>query len=359
MSAGASVSTLRVVAATVVLAASALRAAAQSTPLPVESIDLYGSDVLDWAELRADLEPDVLRYVAALEDTRSPNADFTKIEATLRGVHDRVTGLLNARVPLAYVEISVVTNSPPPRINVTIDIVEKVDEARRVPFRAVPTRQLGDPGGLLADWKELTGKYSERIRDGTATQVNAADCPVLHCMVPFTEPEFAPYLERFNAGAREHEESLYTIATESGNDGDRANALLVLAHTNDAERLLPVLGRAIYDPSSGVRNNAMRVLIYMAQTDLSRDYPLDALLAAFDFPAQTDRNKAGVVLVELAKSSGYRDRIRAEAVPVALKLLHLQQPTNHDPAYELLKELSGETYGDRDYDAWERWAAVR
>jgi hypothetical protein len=84
-----------------------------------------------------------------------------------------------------------------------------------------------------------------------------------------------------------------------------------------------------------------------------------ALLAALDFPEVSDRNKAGWTLVELAKSPRYRDRIRSEAVPTALKLLRLEQPTNHGPAYELLKLVSGESFGDRDYAAWQRWAAVR
>jgi hypothetical protein len=188
--------------------------------------------------------------------------------------------------------------------------------------------------------------------------VTAAECPVLHCIAPFSVPELAPYLERFNVGARTHENALYEVAVESRLDNQRANALLVLAHTNDADRLFPVLGSAIYDPSVSVRNNAMRVLIFMAQADPSRDYPLDALLAAFDFASASDRNKAGGVLVELAKSPRYRHRIRAEAVPVALKQLQLEQPVNHRPAYELLKAVSGEAFGERDYAAWERWAAT-
>jgi hypothetical protein len=264
-------------------------------------------------------------------------------------------------VSLAYVGISPITNTapPPPHINVTIDVVEKDDEARRMPFRAARTRELADPGGLLAAWSEFTRKWYELALSGRAVQVTAADCPILHCLASFSTPELAPYLERFNAGAREHEEELYTVAAESGNEMHRANALLVLAHTNDAERLLPVLGRAIYDSSGNVRNNAMRAMLYMAQANPERDYPLDSLLAAFDFPETPDRNKAGWTLVELAKSPRYRDRVRAEAVPVALKLLRLEQPVNHEPAYELLKVVSGASFGERDYAAWERWAASR
>ena len=33
--------------------------------------------------------------------------------------------------------------------------------------------------------------------------------------------------------------------------------------------------------------------------------------------------------------------------------------TPADPAYEILKRVSGEAFGERDYAAWERWAASR
>jgi hypothetical protein len=356
------VSTLRTLAATAGFALALEQAGAQSASLPVESIDVYGSAALDSAAIRAEFEADILRYVATMERMRLPNANFEEIGKTLFGIRERLRAALEQRVPLAYLEIAVLTNSapPPPHNNVTIDVVEKADEARRMPFRAAPTRQLPDPGGLLATSNELALKYAELLRSGRRDlQAIAADCPVLHCLAPFTLPEFAPYLERLNTGAREHEEALYEVATQSGLENQRANALFVLAHTNDADRLAPVLGEAIYDPSASVRNNAMRVILFMAQRDPSRDYPLDALLAAFDFPSASDRNKAGGVLTALAKEPRYRERIRTTAVPVALRQLRLEQPVNHVIAYDLLKAVSGEAFGERDYAAWERWAASR
>jgi hypothetical protein len=354
------VSTLRALAATGLLTVATEHAGAQSASLPVESIDVYGSAALDAATIRAEFNADILRYAATMDRTRLPNANFDELGKTLFGIRDKLRASFERRVPLAYFEISLITNTapPPPHVNVTIDVVEKADEARRMPFRTPPTREIADPGGLLAAWSEFTNKFFELALAGRQMQGSAADCPVLHCLGRYNEPELAPYIERFDAGAREHEEALYTVAAESGNAMYRGNALLVLAHTNDAERLLPVLGRAIHDVSESVRNNALRALLYMAQRDNERAYPLDSLLAAFDFPATSDRNKAGWTLVELAKSPRYRDRIRADAVPVALQLLRLEQPVNHSPAYELLKIVSGEAFGERDYAAWERWATA-
>ena len=62
-------------------------------------------------------------------------------------------------------------------------------------------------------------------------------------------------------------------------------------------------------------------------------------------------------MAALAGQAKYRDTIRAEAVPAALRLLKLEKANNHDPAYEILKQVSGEGFGERDYAAWERWAA--
>ena len=36
-------------------------------------------------------------------------------------------------------------------------------------------------------------------------------------------------------------------------------------------------------------------------------------------------------------------------------MLRLGQPNNHDYAYRILKAISGQQFGERDYQAWETW----
>jgi len=354
------VSTLRLLAATAVAPLCAL---AQDPAPPLESIDIYGSSVLDSAAVRAEFGADIRRYVEIMSQAPTGPSSVTpekadEIEASLLAIQTKIRDGIGARAPLAYFEVHATLSFGPPRqVNVTIDVVEKIDEARRMPFRAAPTQQLEDPGGVLSLWDEYEGKFFELLLAGTPMQVDGNDCPVLHCLGPFTQPELAPYLDRLNAGAREHENELYEIAA-NGADG-RARALFVLAHTNDAARLAPVLGRAIYDPNGGVRNNAMRVLMFMAQEGADVDFPIRDLVAALDFPASSDRNKAAYTVAALADQPKYRDTIRADAVPTVLRLLRLEQPNNHDPAYQILKSVSGQAFGERDYAAWEAWAAGR
>jgi hypothetical protein len=350
---------LRVLAASALLAsAPSAHAQGASEPLPVAGIDLYGTNAISPDAFREEFGSEIVRFIAQAEDVRlGRNADQAGLEARAEQLRGAIQAKLASLVPLARVDFGAMTDfGPPPRIYVTIEVVEEADKVRRMPFREPPTGRFEDPGGLFALWDEFQQKVFTLAYAGTSLKVN--DCPVLHCIAPFDLPELEPYLERFNAGAREHEELLYTIAAQSGDASQRANALFLLAHTNDAERLLPVLGHAIYDPSGTVRNNAMRVMLFMAKARPELDYPVEDLIAALDFPSGADRNKAGYTLAALAAQSRYRAAIRDGAVPIALRMLRLLRPNNHDAAYEILKLVSGESYGDGDYAAWERWAAA-
>jgi len=35
--------------------------------------------------------------------------------------------------------------------------------------------------------------------------------------------------------------------------------------------------------------------------------------------------------------------------------LKMRQPNHHNPAHDILQKISGQKYGDRDYEAWQRW----
>ena len=216
---------------------------------------------------------------------------------------------------------------------------------------------MSDVGGLIEKWTEYQDKVFRLMFTGTPLKVTS--CPVLHCLAPFDIAELAPYLQIFNEGVKAHEKELYNVGTFDKDGQHRAMALFLLAHTGNAKKLLPMLGRAIHDPDDTVRNNALRIMMAMTQSNPNRVYPVNDIIAALDFPAADDRNKSAYILVTLVKSPRYRDAINKQAVLPLLKLLKLKQANNHDPAYEILKELSSKHFGDRDYAAWEQWAASR
>lgn len=45
----------------------------------------------------------------------------------------------------------------------------------------------------------------------------------------------------------------------------------------------------------------------------------------------------------------------ARAGPTLLKLLALEQPNNHDFAYQILKQVSGQDFGEHEVARWRAW----
>lgn len=217
---------------------------------------------------------------------------------------------LRVRGDFAYLELSSIQYYPPrSAIYVTIDAVEHRDKTARMPFRKTPApATYSDPDELLAKWHEYSQAVSSLMRSG---EINQGECEVVHCIAPFgINADLSPYLAVFNDGATKHEDLLYEIAVKHPNPYSRARAIFLLAHTADIEGIMSLLSVAMFDSSSLVRNNAMRVMIMMAESDPELRF-------------------------------------------------QLKQPNNHNGAYELLKTISGEDYGPRNYDAWIEWSETQ
>jgi hypothetical protein len=299
------VSTLRLLAASAI---GSLCASAQDAVPPVRSIDIYGSSVVDSAAARAEFGSDILRFVelgwqAGFNGSAPENA--SELEASMNTIE--------SRTPLAHFDLGVTLDfGPPQQVDVTIDVVEKADEARRMPLRRADA-ELGD-----------------------------------------RRPPYLPPFERWRATTR-------TAVRRRRQQHRRVSASDGFVRPRSYER--PAASRR---PCSAARSTSRaaaserhaRVAVLGAR-GANVDFPIRDLIVALDFPSSADRNKAAYTVSALADQTRYRDIIRADAVPAALRLLRLEKPNNHDPAYEILKQVSGEVFGDRDYAAWERWAAAR
>jgi hypothetical protein len=233
----------------------------QPSPVPptLRSVDVFGTEIFTGDAVATEFKSEISSLATSF-GTWPPNPEAGS-DAT-----ERIERALNSRGPFAYLRLDV-TYSPAPDngLYVMVDVVEKKDVARRMPFRKQPEGDLGDPEGLIARWDEYQDKVFKLMFSGTSLVVH--DCPVLHCLAPFSLPELAPYLSAFNHGAQVHEKELYEIVSRDKKPQHRAAALFLLAHTNNSKKLLPVLGGAIHDPDSGVRNNAMRIMMEMAASD--------------------------------------------------------------------------------------------
>ena len=70
---------------------------------------------------------------------------------------------------------------------------------------------------------------------------------------------------------------------------------------------------------------------------------------------EAERNKSLIVLNELSKQKKYQKTITSQLNLQLLKLLKLKQPNNHDLAYSILKNTTGQTFSDLAYADWEKY----
>ena len=120
------------------------------------------------------------------------------------------------------------------------------------------------------------------------------------------------------------------------------------------------MAEALEDPSEVVRGSALQVLSDITLHHSSVPVDVDRIISALDYPATSDRSKALGVLVGLkVNSPDDRAYLAARASPHMLDLLRMSQPCVHDMAFTLLRILSQETFGQRDYAAWGRWISAQ
>jgi carboxyl-terminal processing protease len=312
----------------------------------LQGIDVFGSHRLSVADARKRFGARLARMAYA-----QAHGDALLAARLRREVEDD----LHAMGGFAYAKVSVITYFPPQAGQyVTIDLVDDADAARRMAFRAAPHGTYADPDGLLAAWSEYLKKGLALLRSGKMSATTPQLLHPYHTVFGFEHPDLAPYRAIFDAGAKAHQAELERILADDENADHRALAAYALAHVKDGNALVRALVPAIWDPAEEVRNNAMRVLSQVADKHPDIDVPVEPVLAALEYPATTDRNKAAAIVYALAK----RPRCRAAIIgrgAALMALLQLEQPNNHSWAYAILRELSGESYGERDYTAWWKW----
>ena len=319
---------------------------AQEIPTVYRGLDLYRSSQITEAEVEQAFGTDIEKIVHAM--------DIGDMEAVEQPYTAAVMGI-RSMGEFAFANLGIITYFEEGEnvVYVTVDVVDRADSVSRMGFDPRPTGNVEDPLGALAAWDEYMQKGFQLLQ-ARELGSSADSCPVHHCLVGFEHPDVEGYKELFDRAAREHQTQLVRVLREEADASKRAAAAFVLAHMEDAGELVETLLLSVSDPSSSVRNNVLRVLAFIANGQDSIPIPVEPVLEALDYPSTSDRNKAAFVLAGLSGRPEYREAILS-AAPVLLRLLRLDQPNNHDPAYQILRKVSGEEFGERDYAAWEVW----
>ncbi len=313
----------------------------------LNGLDTFGSKRLTAQSIQKDYGAKISQFFLAEGDTEKSLQLQQSIEAEIK-----------ARYKFSFVNLSLVIYFKPSSGKyLTIDVVEPEDESKRMTFLPSPKGEFKDPDGLIALWEQYLNLSFELQRAGQFEYPK--NCPAWHCTHGFENPKLAPYLEKFNSVVPANEAKLEVILKNDKRAHFRANAAFLLAHIKSGQKLVQYLLPQIQDSSDLVRNNSMRVLSEIAMRHPDMAIPVEPIIGALHYPTTTDRNKAAYILLYLSKKEMNKPKIVQGAGEVLIEMLKLQQPNNHDPAFEILKSLSGKNFGARDYAAWEKWMTAQ
>jgi hypothetical protein len=238
---------------------------------------------------------------------------------------------------------------------VTLDVVEKADVSKRMPFKSAPKGEFKDPDGLLSSWRQYEEIALDLVEAGAITP-DTEKCPAVHCPFGHSHKKLKPFEKIFSEGVKKNEKVLVEILNQSAQMDDRASAAYLLAYLNEPNKVSSLLIPAIKDSEPLVRNNVLRVLGDIAERNKDVVLPSKPFLEALEFPRSSDRSKA--VFVVLMMSSGsqqVREDVLKSSVPALLAMLKGNQPDQRDFSHNILRKVSGKDFPVTDYLAWNNW----
>ena len=256
--------------------------------------------------------------------------------------------------PFTYVQFETILYPEDKSLYTSIEIISK-DQPQRLRFidqRPSPHSKTKKKD-IIDEMTQFTMLNFKLMQDPKFI-LDKTPCPIYHCILSYHYPELKPYLKHFNQAEQAKKAFIIHTLNHDADRNRRASAAFLMGHDPDPKTIIHTLLPHVNDPDSLVRNNVIRVLsATLFKSHLSMDpTPFIELL---DSPYASDRNKSLLVLYTLADSSPANQIILTKGSERLLKMLQLQQPNNHRPAYEVLKKISQKTFGEHDIQAWRNY----
>lgn len=180
-------------------------------------------------------------------------------------------------------------------------------------------------GRVAEELRALSDSYTTKMIEGIEAGQSGDDLSQGHSLLEY--PPARAIQERVQRYTAAHVSELRTVLQTSREDESRAIAAWALGYAPDKRRVISDLVTAARDPYPEVRNNAIRALwaigaLAMRRPDLQLDFPAEPMLALLRSPVWTDRNKVGLVLMNLTQSrdSALLARLRADGLPPLVEM---------------------------------------
>jgi hypothetical protein len=209
-------------------------------------------------------------------------------------------------------------------------------------FNPAPGGDVMLPDEIVRRYREFEAAFEAAIRAGDFAEDDSRG----HALMHFPAAKSAQ--ERFIPLASHHRAELTTVLHQSANQEHRAIAAQVLAYSPSKQPIVEDLIRATRDPSSTVRNNAVRALALIAgfarrNPDRGIVVPAEALVDLLNSLVWTDRNKASLALMQITgnRDSALLALIKSRALPSLIEMARWKAMGHAAAALVILGRIAG------------------
>lgn len=201
------------------------------------------------------------------------------------------------------------------------------------------------PKGRLRLAPEATKLYRETMEAWSAAVTTAAREDDSRGYALSSDPTLRAKQLAVRAYALRHERLLYRVLESSAEAEQRIVAAHFLGYARRSDAQLRALVKASRDADETVRNNAVRALGVIIESDpsLARRIPAAEFIEMLSSGSWTDRNKAGRVLEQLSRRRDPQllGRLRGRALDSLLEMARWRSAGHAESARLLLGRMAG------------------
>lgn len=305
----------------IILLALLLPAPQDSQFPPIGIIDFYG--------LRSVSERQVREALQIKEGDPSPSSSDRK-EAKRR--LESLPGVAEADVNLVCCDAG--------KAILFIGIREK--GAPSIQFRPAPQGKIRLPQDVVQAGDDLLKAWTAAVLKGNSSEDDSQG----HALS--TDPALRAAQERFITFAARDLKLLRDVLRHSADAEHRALAAEVIAYTANKQAIVNDLVEATRDPASGVRNDATRALVVLANSNQQTTrrpikIPLRPFIEMLNSIEWTDRNKSSGALDALTykRDPAILSELRQKALPSLIEMARWKSSGHAGASFFLLGRVAG------------------
>lgn len=210
---------------------------------------------------------------------------------------------------------------------------------RTVPYNPAPKGTVHLPAGIVSLYQETMEASSKAVRRGSSGEDDSKGYALS------VEPDLRAKQLATRGYALRHELLVRRVLASAKEADQRIAAAHILGYARQSAEQIQALVSASYDSDESVRNNAIRALAVLAQSNqrVAARVPAAHFIAMLSSGSWTDRNKAGFLLDELSKRRDPKllSQLRSRSLDALIEMARWRSRGHADFARILLGRIAG------------------